>query len=199
MNNKMYEKTIDFYNKNADEFTNNTIDVEFDSTQNRFLKKLNSGAYILDFGCGSGRDTKYFLSKGFKVDAVDGSEEMCKIASEYTGIEVRNMYFDELDAVDRYDAIWACASVLHLTNDDLLEVLKKVSIALKSEGLLYLSFKYGENEEERNGRYFNDMTGKKFEEILKELEEFHVREQWISLDARPERRNEKWMNLILQK
>ena len=109
--------SVDYYNKNAKEYSSSTIGVDFSSTQERFLDYLPQHAKILDFGCGAGRDTKAFLEKGFDVDAVDGSEELCKIASLYTGIAVRQMFFQQLDAVAKYDGIWACASILHLPND----------------------------------------------------------------------------------
>ena len=73
------DKTLDYYNRNADQFVQGTLSVDFKQTQDRFLAKLSAGAYILDFGCGSGRDTKYFLDNGYQVDATDGSEELCKI------------------------------------------------------------------------------------------------------------------------
>lgn len=92
---------------------------------------LPAGAYILDFGCGSGRDTKYFLEKGFQVDAIDGSEELCKIACDYTGIKVKQMLFEELHDVDKYDGIWACSSILHLSKPALAGVLKKMAAALR--------------------------------------------------------------------
>ena len=78
----MYEKeksmnsTLKYYNQNANQFVQETFAVDFKQTQDRFLINLPAGAYILDFGCGSGRDTKYFLEKGFQVDAIDGSEEL---------------------------------------------------------------------------------------------------------------------------
>ena len=102
----MKNKTLDYYNKNADNFVANTISVDFKKTQDKFLDKLQ-GKRILDFGCGSGRDTKYFLEKGYEVDAVDGSEELCKAASKYTGIQVRQMLFQEIIELNRYDGIWA--------------------------------------------------------------------------------------------
>lgn len=77
---KTMNETIDYYNQNADAFAFGTVNVVFTEVQDKYLSYLPSGAYILDFGCGSGRDTKYFLSKGHKVDATDGSEELCKIA-----------------------------------------------------------------------------------------------------------------------
>ena len=88
-----YNATIGYYDNHADEFYKNTVNVEFRTMQERFLAKLKNGSYIFDFGCGSGRDAKYFLEHGYRVDAIDGSEELCKMASEYTGIKVENMFF----------------------------------------------------------------------------------------------------------
>ena len=68
---------------------------------------LPVGSRILDFGCGSGRDTKYFLEKGYRVEATDGSAELCKLASAFTGIEVKEMLFQDLDASGKYKGIWA--------------------------------------------------------------------------------------------
>ena len=85
-------RTVDYYNENAKDFVQGTISVDFTKVQHKFIDKLEKGDYILDFGCGSGRDTKYFIDNGFKVDAIDGSEELCKLASDYTGINVKHMY-----------------------------------------------------------------------------------------------------------
>ena len=112
------DNTIEYYNKNANQFVQGTLSVDFKQTQDRFRTKLPAGAYILDFGCGSGRDTKYFHENGYQVDAADGSEELCKIASDYTGIKVKQMLFGELCDVDKYDGIWACSSILHLSKKD---------------------------------------------------------------------------------
>jgi 2-polyprenyl-3-methyl-5-hydroxy-6-metoxy-1,4-benzoquinol methylase len=90
-------ETIDYYNQNADAFASGTVNVDFTEVQDKFLSYLPSGAYILDFGCGSGRDTKYFLSKGFQVEATDGSEELCKIAAKTAGISVKQMLFSDLN------------------------------------------------------------------------------------------------------
>lgn len=192
-------ETLNYYNQNAAKFTQNTISVDFTATQNRFLSRLPVTARILDFGCGSGRDTKAFLEQGYQVDAIDGSEELCKLASRYTGIEVRRMFFQELSADSEYDGIWACSSILHLTREELAEVMRKMSIALKPNGIIYTSFKYGTFEGERNGRYFTDMTEEIFADFIKDIKELQTEEAWISSDARPGRSEEKWLNLILRK
>lgn len=191
--------TLNYYNNCADEFYQNTVTVEFATMQNIFLAKLKKNAYILDFGCGSGRDTKYFFDNGYAVDAIDGSVELCKLASEYTGITVKNMFFQELAEVNKYDGIWACSSILHLPVEELTDVMRKMVTALKINGIIYTSFKYGTFSGERNGRFFTDMTEKKFADLLCEVESLEVEEQWITSDVRPGRGEEKWLNLILRK
>lgn len=191
--------TIDYYNKNANQFIDNTSKVDFESHQNLFLKKLSEGAYILDFGCGSGRDTKAFLDKGYAVTAVDGSKELCILASQYTGIDVKQMMFQELNECEVYDGIWACASILHLSKDELLIVIAKMCEALKQDGIIYMSFKYGEFEGYRKGRYFIDMTEATFEKLIVSVTELVLEDQWISHDVRHERKSERWLNMILRK
>lgn len=191
--------TISYYNTHAQSFNQSTLNVDFTAIQNKFLDKLPAGALILDFGCGSGRDTRYFLDQGYRVEAIDGSEELCRLAGEYTGIEVKCMLFQELQDTDRYDAVWACSSILHLTYDDLISVLEKIARALKDKGLLYTSFKYGTEEGERNGRYFTDMTEEKLTGLLEKVPDFEIEEQWITSDVRPGRGEEKWLNLFLRK
>ncbi len=165
--------------------------------QNRFLQLLPENAYILDFGCGSGRDTKCFLDKGYRVDAIDGSTELCKIASEVTGIQVREMLFTELDEQDKYDGIWACSSILHANRSELGDIMKRMIVALKKGGVIYTSFKYGDSEGDRNGRYFINFTEETFTEFLKEFPEVEINEGWVTTDVRPGRDEEKWLNLLL--
>ena len=192
-------QTLTYYNTNAQTFIEGTINVNFTETQNKFITKLPQFASILDFGCGSGRDTKYFLEKEYLVEAIDGSDELCKLASAYTGIEVRQMLFQDLQETEKYDAIWACSSILHLPYIELLNVLKKMETALKQNGLIYTSFKYGIFEGMRNGRYFTDMTEESFNELLQKTDNLEIEETWITSDVRPGRGEEQWLNLFLRK
>jgi cyclopropane fatty-acyl-phospholipid synthase-like methyltransferase len=195
----MKNSTLDYYNLNAKAFAEGTMYVDFSKNQDEFLSKLKAGDYILDFGCGAGRDTKYFLESGMKVDAIDGSKELCQIASEYTGIDVKHAYFQDLNEQGKYDGIWACASVLHLPKSELKAVLKKMSDALKSKGVMYISFKYGEFEGERNGRYFTDFTEKTFMCFVSDIDSLTVEKMWVTGDVRAGRGEEKWLNLNLRK
>ena len=192
-------QTLEYYARNAEEFVSGTIAADMQDTRSRFCACLSAGALILDFGCGSGRDTKAFLDAGYRVEATDGSEELCLAASRYTGIPVQRMLFQELDAVCRYDGIWACASILHLPRGELTDVVRKISAALKPEGVLYTSFKYGDSEGLRGDRYFTDFTEEKLKEYWKQFPSLRIFDQWITNDVRPGREEEKWINLLAKR
>ena len=192
-------KTLEYYNENARAFSDQTQNVDFTETQERFLTLMPPQGKILDFGCGSGRDTKFFLERGYRVDAVDGSEELCRLASDYTGIPVRQMLFQDLDAAEQYDGIWACSSILHLKKEELRAVIMKMITALKSDGYIYTSFKYGTFEGYRKQRYFTDFTEETIADLIRSFPQLEIRKLWISRDVRPDRDDETWLNLLLQK
>ena len=127
-------KTIDYYNKHAEEFTTSTFEVDMKSLYQPFLAELPEGARILDVGCGSGRDTLAFKNKGYQLDAIDYSEELVKKATRLTGIPIKLKSFYEVDDYEAYDGIWACASLLHCERSRLAEVLEKMVQALKPNG-----------------------------------------------------------------
>lgn len=193
------KSTLDYYNSKAKDFVSGTVDVVFTEIQDLFIEYIPAGGKILDFGCGSGRDTKYFISRGYDVYATDGSEELCKIASEYTGIQVKQMLFEELDEVELYDGVWACASILHVEKKQLPEILKKIATATKKGGIVYTSFKYGDFEGVRNRRFFTYLTEESFEELLRNVPELSIEKLWISADVRAERGEERWLNIVLRK
>ena len=128
-------ETLAYYNENADSYYDRTVSSDMNEQYDFFLKYLPSGVRLLDFGCGSGRDTKYFMDKGFLVTAIDGSEAMCKKAESYTGLNVRQMDFLELNDREIYSGIWASASLLHLKKKDLTRMFAKLRKALTKDGI----------------------------------------------------------------
>ena len=190
--------TEQYYHDNSQEFFDSTINADTTPLYEHFLKHVPEKGYILDLGCGSGRDTKAFLNRGYKVDAIDGSKELCALASEFTGIEVKCMDFSEIDANEKYDAIWACASLLHVEQDKLPGLIEKLRGAVNASGVFYMSFKFGDFEGERDGRFFMDMTAEKFHEILESVAGWTLVEEWNSEDVR-RGKSVKWYNAILQK
>ncbi len=192
-------RTLEYYEKNHDAFVRTTADIAFSDIPDRFLRYLKQGDLILDLGCGSGRDSRYFLNKGFRVEAADGSAEMVRIAAENTGLPVRQMLFQDLAEADRYDGIFACASILHVPLAELPDIFDRMHKALKKDGILYVSFKYGLFEGEREGRYYTDLDEERMTSLLAGCVPFEMIDQWISADARPGRGDEKWLNCLLRK
>lgn len=192
-------KTLEYYNTNSYQFNTNTVNVPFSSIQSNFLSYLPKQAYILDFGCGSGRDSKAFISSGYRVDAIDGSIEMCKLSEALIGQPVNCIRFQDFCVKNKYDGIWACASILHLDHDELRKVFKSLYDALKKEGYLYASFKYGTFAGIRDGRYFTDMTEDTFNDFVKETGLFEIVDMKVGSDSRPGREDELWLNTIMKK
>lgn len=190
--------TIQFYEDNADTFFEGTVNVDMSNIYNHFTKGLNIGALVLDAGCGSGRDTKAFLEMGYNVEAFDASSELVSRASEYTGIKVKHALFKDVDDTEKYDAIWCCASLLHVSEAELPRTLTKLAEALKPCGTWYVSFKYGDTQREKDGRSFTDINESSLTVIVSNLSRIEISSTWITEDNRPGR-NEKWLNAILVK
>ena len=163
-------------------------------------------SYLIEATSGTGKSSLCSYIYGYRNDyqgiiCFDGNNIRNFSVEQWVDLRKTSlsMLFQELQDTDRYDAVWACSSILHLTYDDLISVLEKIARALKDKGLLYTSFKYGTEEGERNGRYFTDMTEEKLTGLLEKVPDFEIEEQWITSDVRPGRGEEKWLNLFLRK
>jgi SAM-dependent methyltransferase len=164
-----------------------------------FLKYLNEGDCILDAGCGSGRDSLYFLNEGFCVNAFDISNEMVKASTKLTGIEVQQLGFLDIKYNSNFNAIWACASLLHLNRKELPSAFEKLHHSLKSRGIMYCSFKLRESDFAKGNRNFTCFTENSFETFIDQLNIFEILEIYTTNDSREDRKNELWLNAILRK
>ena len=191
--------SVKFYNDNAEDFFNNTVNADMSATYNIFEDNLSEkSGEILDLGCGSGRDSKHFLDSGFTVTALDLSPILAEKASQFIGQKVIVADMKDLNFQDRFIGIWACASLLHLKEEEVLETIKRCHRALKKDGVLYASFKYGEKNYEKDGRSFTCFTRDKFLNLIEGLD-FYYKATFETGDVRPGRENEKWLNVILKK
>ncbi len=188
--------TQKYYQDNAKRFIEETLDKDMHVQYELFETYIAKPSSILDAGCGSGRDSLYFKNKGHEVTAFDNSVQMCNFAAGLLGLEVLHLSFEELAFQQQFDAIWASASLLHISKEQMPEILNKLASALKEKGTLYASFKYGENEFIKEGRFFNAYTQESFAELLKESP-FHCVKMLVLKDTRPQREDESWLNVIL--
>lgn len=192
--------TLDYYNKNSEEYFNSTLNVDMANTYKEFLKLVPEGGKILDLGCGSGRDSMNFMKLGYEVTAVDGSKELAKKASALLGKEVIASTFEELELKEKFRGIWACASLLHIKREDLKTVLNNLYNNLEDNGVFYMSFKYGEKEyvDDKN-RYFNCFTDESIIGFINENTKFNILDLYITEDKLGRVNEVKWVNLICNK
>jgi SAM-dependent methyltransferase len=190
------QRTLAYYNANAEAFITRTRDADLGAIYPEFLRHIPAGGRILDAGCGWGRDTLAFTSRGYSVTAFDGSEALAKEASAHTGQPIACMTFDDVAYPATFDGVWACASLLHLPPDQIASVLTKLTDALRVGGVLYASFKVGQGDGWREGRFFSDYDEAKMEGILKDHPRLRLLKMWRASDPRPE---VVWLNLIARR
>lgn len=191
--------TISYYDRKAEQFFRDTLEVDMSSLCAPFLAHISPGGRILDAGCGSGRDSRYFLQHGYRVEAFDASVEMCRLASSLIGQTVLHKTFEEIDYVSVFDGVWASASLLHVLRDRMDAVLQRLSWALKPSGVMFVSFKLRDGEWEQDGRFFNGYDEDSFRELIKKHPSFLLGSIWTSDDLRPDRKHEKWLNALIQR
>ncbi|MBR6706215.1 MAG: methyltransferase domain-containing protein [Clostridia bacterium] len=190
------DRTLNWYRKNAGKFIADTAEADMTEMYDAFLANVPSGGRVLDLGCGAGAASLHFMRLGYDVLAVDGCLEMCEYTRRRVGCDVRCLRFEELEFSDEFDGVWACASLLHVPGDTLPRVLRLVRRALKDDGVLYASFKYGGEERVSDGRFFCDFTEDTLHALAEEAGGFRDIDLRTTFDVRPGRGSERWVNMI---
>lgn len=197
--NKKDLQTLSFYQKSAAQYFLETLDLDISSNRERFLNFIPKEGHILDLGCGSGRDSRFFLENSYKVTSLDASIELAKLASDFIGKQVVIKSFQELDYFKIFDGIWACASLLHCTKSEMNNVLKRISYALKPQGIVYMSFKQGTGERvDENGRFFNDYTETELVDLLEKQLNLTLIDSWVE-SKQPRGGRLTWVNVLVKK
>ena len=190
--------SITYYNQNAEAYFAATAHADLEELRSKFLANIPAGGYILDAGCGSGRDALAFHRAGYQVTAFDASQEMCGLARQYTKLPIIQMAFQEMKWRDEFDGIWACATLLHVPRKELPDVCKLLARALRVDGILYASFKHGSGERVTDGRLFTDLIQPELQLLLRSTG-LTLLECWTNKDVRPGRGNEEWLNALARR
>ncbi|NQU69909.1 MAG: class I SAM-dependent methyltransferase [Rhodospirillales bacterium] len=150
-------RTLEHYSNSAESFWEGTKDHDVDQNRLALLDELDGPPphAILDVGCGPGRDLAWFSGRGHDAVGVEGAPEMARMARDMTGCQVLQQNFLSLDLpADRFDGIFANASLFHVPKSDLSRVLGELRAALKPRGVLFTSNPRGDNTEVMNGERF---------------------------------------------
>lgn len=194
------DKTVAYYDERARSYAEDTQNVDMRPIYRVFLENIPSGGRILDAGCGAGRDVREFLKRGYEVDAFDASQELCRIGSRETGIQIKHATFQEFSSEPVYDGIWACASLLHVPQSEMHDVLDRLLHALKPAGALYASFKHGRREERvSDGRFFIDMDEERLQKLFQPFSNVRIDEIWITQGEGNRAGHGEWINITATK
>ena len=188
---------MNYYSKNYKECINKTKNVDMKEYYNVFEMYLKPNSKILDVGFGSGRDSLYYNSRGYNVYSIDPIKEFCDNANELGLTNVYQMSIEDIEYNNEFDGIWACASLLHLESNKLVDVFNKCYEALKDNGLMYVSFKYGDFEGIIDDRYFTYLVEESFINIINQTK-FKIDKIWINNEDKLNR-DIKWLNVVLEK
>jgi len=193
--------SLDYYEQNAEAFDQRTRDIDLSPLYNEFLPLLPLGGYILDAGCGTGRDSAEFLKRGFRVLAMDASKAMVERAAERIGHPVLHISPDQMQFDHEFDGVWANASLLHVPKREMAQVFQDFHDALVPGGILYASFKRGEGV--REGRFFNDYGEQELREFVDSLQihswpsgGWSILKLWRTEDIGQNRAGVEWVNLL---
>jgi SAM-dependent methyltransferase len=192
--------TVDYYDSHAQEYFKTTVNLDLRELYERFLKELSPGANILDAGCGSGRDTKAFLNRGYRVTSIEASPELARLATVFTAHSCGILLFQDMDFREEFDGIWACASLLHVPKHETKDVLFRFIQALKPGGIFYVSLKEGDAERvAADGRFFSDYTAESFRNIIAPFHQLRELAFWRTEEIRSRTHPQPWLNFLLKK
>lgn len=191
----MDQRTVDYYEQNAWAVVAGTEILDTATarqySRKRFCAYLEAGASVLDLGCGSGRDSKYFAEMGYRVRAIDISPTMAVQATKICGFAVEVMDFAELESEGEFDGVWASASLIHCSREDLeVDVLPRINRAMKQGGVLYVYLKEGEGvKRDEKGRLLQFYRKQDLREVFRAWECLAL---WHSESMRGS--GERWVN-----
>ena len=191
---------IAHYDENAESFRIGTKD--HDVSQNiaalidAFPKEKTLD--ILDFGCGPGRDMCVFKSMGHRPVGLDGSKEFCKMAVKQSGCPTLNQQFLKLELEEnRYDGIFANASLFTVPSQELPRVLKELHSALRKDGILFSSNPRGNAEGWQGQRYGHYMEFEASETFLQQSG-FKIIKHFYRPEGMP-REHQPWLAIVSQR
>jgi len=198
--------TLNYYDENAVEFVCQTLSIDMHDLYELFINQLpqRDTQCILDVGCGSGRDANYFAKQGYEVTAIDASAELIQwarqhhMSSRITWVHLDFSSIEKQAWENKFTGIWACASLLHVPFLELPCIIESLLETLTDDGVMYLSFKYGEGERIDNERFFCNVNESRWTTIVANIPQVIEYDIWLSADKRADCKD-AWFNVMIKR
>lgn len=206
MTKQSFKSTLNYYDENAIEFAIQTVSIDMHDLYELFINQLpqRDTQCILDVGCGSGRDANYFAKQGYEVTAIDASAELIQwarqhhMSSRITWVHLDFSSIEKQAWENKFTGIWACASLLHVPFLELPCIIESLLETLTDDGVMYLSFKYGEGERIDNERFFCNMNESRWTTIVANIPQVIEYDIWLSADKRADCKD-AWFNVMIKR
>ncbi len=192
--------TLNHYNQNAQAFWQGTHDHDVSQNYAAFLAPFpkDKTLDIIDFGCGPGRDVRYFRSLGHRPVGLDGSRIFCEMARTLSGCPILHQTFLNLELpANAFDGIFANASLFHVPSQKLPKVLKQLHNTLRPGGILFLSNPRGAHEGWSGQRYGHFMEFESCRNFLMSAG-FDVLDHYYRPAGKP-RHEQPWLAVVAAK
>ncbi|WP_176814211.1 class I SAM-dependent methyltransferase [Pseudomonas sp. NFACC13-1] len=191
--------TLKYYEDTCREYDRFSSSIDMGEQWASFESMLPSGGTVLDLGCGTGRDIKHFLEAGFIVEGVEPSLAMANCARSKTGAKIFDLAAEQIAFVEKYDGIWACASLMHMHKSAFVVTLPKIVRSLKPGGHFYFSLKQGFGEARNaDGRLFSFYEMDEVIDLFSLIANAQIVKQWVSKDLAG-RSETQWLNILVKK
>ncbi len=149
-------KSIRYYDNNYIEYFKKTYSIDMSDVYLRVRQHFKRGTFVLDAGCGVGRDTQYFIKHGYKVTSFDASQKMVDLCNQYPFAFCERLDFNEIDFPSKFDLVWACASLLHLNESEFKNAIYRLYKSMRHGAIIYFSLKNHPKKDKKRDFYHYD-------------------------------------------
>jgi SAM-dependent methyltransferase len=137
----------DYYQENYKAYHEKTFSIDPSSFLRPLAQRLPAEAFVLDVGCGSGRDLLWMKKQGFDVIGFERSPELAELARDNAVCEVIEGDYETYDfSLIQVDAVLLVGIMPHVPREKFSNVFINITSAISDNGLVLTTLKEGSGD-----------------------------------------------------